>query len=127
MTDMARPCCATALPSSKADSPPLRHRATLCQGGTVSCSWHHLVSQTQANKQMYKWDLGVVVVGIFNSCCKILGPQLLPTYFLNVLIHCSDSVMKALYSITMEGKCFLMNTGNAVGTREEQPEFVTLR
>lgn len=66
-----------------------------------------------------------MVAGVFNSCCKTLGPQLLPIYSLNVLIHCLDSAMKALYSITMEGKCFLMNTGNAVGTREEQAEFVT--
>lgn len=65
-----------------------------------------------------------MVVGVFNSCCKTLGPQLLPIYSLNVLTLCLDSVMKALYSITMEGKCFLMSTGNAVGTREEQVEFV---
>lgn len=89
--------------------------------GTIQCLRQKLISRCS------KWVLSVMVVGVFNSCCKILGPQLLPTYSLNVLIHSLDSVMKALYFITMEGKCFLMNTGNAVGTREEQPEFVTPR
>lgn len=56
---------------------------------------------------------------VFNSCCKILGPQLLPIYSPNVLVHCLDAVMKALYFIIMEGKCFLMNTGNPVGTKED--------
>lgn len=87
-----------------------KHRDSLCQGGTASWSWHHLVSQIQ--DRCSKWDLCVIVAGLFNSCCEISGPRLLPIYSLNVLVHCLDSGMKALYSITVEGKCFLMNTGN---------------